>query len=168
MLSPQIRRGAIWWMRTNAKGRHGVVCRCLSALRTSYLSSRVLYKSTYHYLHPYVSFEAEVYGLLISNRKHSIQCIPCCEQQVTCGIGHELDHRWHTTFHEVNHWPEDIHPETGLVLLYHLLYHKQCDQSNQSSLLLYPNTCLTISNSTQLLLCLFKCSLISNPRTWMT
>ena len=27
MLSPQIRGGAIWWMRMKAKGRHGVVCR---------------------------------------------------------------------------------------------------------------------------------------------
>jgi len=27
MLSPQIRGGAIWWMRTKAKGRHGVVWR---------------------------------------------------------------------------------------------------------------------------------------------
>ena len=27
MLSPQIREGAIWWMQTKAKGRHGVVCR---------------------------------------------------------------------------------------------------------------------------------------------
>ena len=27
MLSPQIRGDAIWWMRTKAKGRHGVVCR---------------------------------------------------------------------------------------------------------------------------------------------
>jgi len=27
MLSPQIRGGAIWWMRTKAKGRHVVVCR---------------------------------------------------------------------------------------------------------------------------------------------
>jgi len=27
MLSPQIRGGTIWWMRTKARGRHGVVCR---------------------------------------------------------------------------------------------------------------------------------------------
>jgi len=49
-----VRGGAIWWMRTKAKGRHGVVCRlncdpCLSALRTRYLSSRDKY--TYIYLY---------------------------------------------------------------------------------------------------------------------